>query len=71
MPRGPLLDVVLFDIDDTLYSTTAFADDARRNAVAAMISQGLDVTEDGDVERIALRIERRMREGLICKGATI
>lgn len=40
---GPLLDLVFFDIDDTLYSTTAFSDSARRNAVAAMIRAGLDV----------------------------
>ncbi len=39
----PLLDVVLFDIDDTLYSTTAFATEARRNAVLGMIDAGLDV----------------------------
>lgn len=42
----PALDAVLFDIDDTLYSTTAFAHDARRNAVQAMIAQGLDVPEE-------------------------
>src|SRR5262245_36906135 len=53
MPRGPLLDVVLFDIDDTLYSTTAFADDARRNALAAMIAQGLDVSEEDGVRELA------------------
>lgn len=46
MADAPLLDVVLFDIDDTLYSTTAFAIDARRNAIQAMITQGLDVPED-------------------------
>jgi putative hydrolase of the HAD superfamily len=41
-----LLDAVLFDIDDTLYSTTAFAREARRNAVAAMIAHGLDLPEE-------------------------
>ncbi len=46
MPEAPLLDVVLFDIDDTLYSTTAFAIDARRNAVQAMITHGLAIAED-------------------------
>jgi putative hydrolase of the HAD superfamily len=45
-PPAPSLDVVLFDIDDTLYSTTAFATDARRNAVSAMVREGLQVTED-------------------------
>jgi putative hydrolase of the HAD superfamily len=49
---APALDVVLFDIDDTLYSTTAFAQDARRNAVLAMINQGLDVPEDEALREI-------------------
>jgi putative hydrolase of the HAD superfamily len=48
---GPSLDIVFFDIDDTLYSTTAFANSARRNAVAAMIGEGLRTTlEDGITE---------------------
>jgi putative hydrolase of the HAD superfamily len=37
------LRAVLFDIDDTLYSTTEFARLARENAVQAMIDAGLDV----------------------------
>ncbi len=37
---------VLFDIDDTLFSTTQFARVARRNAVRAMCRAGLDVPED-------------------------
>ncbi len=45
-PGGPLLDVVLFDVDDTLYSTTEFAEKARRWAVRAMIEKGLDIGED-------------------------
>ena len=49
---SPALDVVLFDIDDTLYSTTAFATDARRNAVAAMVREGLDVTEEEGVREL-------------------
>ncbi len=36
------LDAIFFDIDDTLFSTTVFADKARRNAVDAMIRAGLD-----------------------------
>ena len=52
MVRGPALDVVLFDIDDTLYSTTAFANDARRNALAAMVAQGLDVSEEEGVREL-------------------
>lgn len=40
------LDVLLFDIDDTLCPTTAFAGRARRNAVRAMISAGLRASED-------------------------
>lgn len=43
MPAAPRLDVVLFDIDDTLYSTTAFAASARRAAVEAMVAHGLDL----------------------------
>ncbi|MCB9879735.1 MAG: HAD-IA family hydrolase [Planctomycetes bacterium] len=35
------LDAIFFDIDDTLFSTTVFADKARRNAVDAMIRAGL------------------------------
>ena len=37
----PPLDAILFDIDDTLFSTSDFADRARRNAVQAMILHGL------------------------------
>ena len=43
---GAAIDVVLFDLDDTLYSTTAFARKARRDAVAAMVREGLGVSED-------------------------
>lgn len=41
------LRAILFDVDDTLYSTTTFADQARRNAILAMIRMGLklDVEE--------------------------
>jgi len=40
------LRAVLFDIDDTLYSTTQFARVARHNAVQAMIRTGLDLPEE-------------------------
>jgi putative hydrolase of the HAD superfamily len=40
------LKTILFDIDDTLFSTSAFAQRARRNAVRAMIAAGLDVPEE-------------------------
>jgi len=40
------LRAVLFDIDDTLFSTTQFARVARRNAVRAMIQTGLDLPEE-------------------------
>ena len=40
---SPALDIVFFDIDDTLYSTTAFAERARRAAIGAMIDAGLDI----------------------------
>ena len=39
------LTAVFFDIDDTLYSTTAFAAGARRNAIRAMVAAGLRVGE--------------------------
>ena len=40
------LDAVLFDIDDTLFSTTVFARRARRAAVEAMVAAGLDLDPD-------------------------
>jgi putative hydrolase of the HAD superfamily len=39
------LRAVLFDIDDTLFSTTQFARVARTNAVRAMVEAGLDLPE--------------------------
>lgn len=44
MPRIPMK-AVFFDIDDTLYSTTRFAERARMNAVRAMIRAGLRIAE--------------------------
>ena len=49
----PELRTVLFDVDDTLFSTTAFANRARRNAVRAMIAAGLDVPEDEAVHELS------------------
>ena len=43
---APTLDIVFFDLDDTLYSTTAFSERARRASVRAMIEHGLQMTED-------------------------
>ena len=40
------LDVILFDVDDTLYSTTEFALKARRWAVRAMIEKGFKADEE-------------------------
>jgi len=42
----PRLKAVLFDIDDTLFSTTEFASRARRDAVEAMRRHGLKVPAD-------------------------
>lgn len=42
----PDLKAVLFDLDDTLFSTTAFAKRARLNAVQAMRAAGLDFPEE-------------------------
>ncbi len=53
MPILPQLDVVLFDLDDTLYSTTAFAETARREAIRAMVAAGLDLTEDEGVQELS------------------
>jgi putative hydrolase of the HAD superfamily len=49
----PLLDVVLFDVDDTLYSTSEFSRTARRNAVRAMIAHGLEVPEAEAFEELS------------------
>jgi putative hydrolase of the HAD superfamily len=40
------LAAILFDIDDTLFSTSEFADKARRAAIAAMIAHGLRTEPD-------------------------
>jgi putative hydrolase of the HAD superfamily len=41
-----VLRAIFFDIDDTLFSTSEFADVARRNAVRAMVRSGLNVEFD-------------------------
>jgi len=40
------LKALLFDIDDTLFSTSDFAERARRNAIRAMIQYGLKMDEE-------------------------
>ncbi len=40
------LDAVFWDIDDTMFTTTAFAKRARERAIAAMIERGLDHPAD-------------------------
>ena len=40
------LSIVFFDIDDTLYSTSAFGRQARRNAVEAMVEAGLQTSTE-------------------------
>lgn len=37
---------VLFDLDDTLYNSSSFADRARKEAVRMMVDAGLDTTEE-------------------------
>jgi putative hydrolase of the HAD superfamily len=44
MPRP--IKAVLFDIDDTLFSTSDFAERARRNAIRSMIQYGLKMDEE-------------------------
>jgi putative hydrolase of the HAD superfamily len=46
LDRVSRLRAVLFDIDDTLFSTSDFARKARTNAVRAMIRAGLDLPEE-------------------------
>lgn len=46
----PPLQAIFFDIDDTLFSTTVFADKARRAAVDAMVRAGLQA-ERADATR--------------------
>jgi putative hydrolase of the HAD superfamily len=41
-----VLDAIFFDIDDTLFSTSVFAEKARRSAVEAMIAAGLRAERD-------------------------
>jgi putative hydrolase of the HAD superfamily len=43
----PVLKAVFFDIDDTLYSTTSFAAQARANSVDALIRYGLKAPREG------------------------
>lgn len=43
---GRDLDAIFFDIDDTLFSTSVFADKARRSAIDAMIRAGLRAEHD-------------------------
>jgi putative hydrolase of the HAD superfamily len=47
------LDAIFFDIDDTLFSTTVFADKARRNAVDAMIRAGLRADRSDAMRELA------------------
>lgn len=49
---------VLFDIDDTLFSTTEFARNARARAVDAMIDTGLEATH----EEISAELQEVVRE---------
>lgn len=49
----PQLRALFFDVDDTLYSTSAFAAAARRNAMQAMIDHGLGVDIDALLAELA------------------
>ena len=51
------LDAVFFDIDDTLFSTTRFAEKARRASIDAMIEMGLTIDPD-DAYRELLEVIR-------------
>jgi putative hydrolase of the HAD superfamily len=54
----PQLKAILFDVDDTLFSTTEFARKARGNAVRAMLQAGLDLPE----ETVARELEEVLAE---------
>ncbi|HZV01992.1 MAG TPA: TIGR02253 family HAD-type hydrolase [Planctomycetota bacterium] len=45
MPNA-LLDAIFFDVDDTLFSTSQFAEKAREASVDAMIKVGLEIERD-------------------------
>ena len=47
------LDAIFFDIDDTLFSTTVFADKARRAALQAMIHAGLRADLDACMKELS------------------
>ncbi len=51
MAKKPLK-ALFFDIDDTLYSSTEFAANARRQAAQAMIRTGLKVDEETIIEEL-------------------
>lgn len=44
--------VVFFDVDDTLYDSSTQTEQARRNAIKAMIEAGLDMDEDKALEAL-------------------
>ncbi len=48
---------IFFDIDDTIYSTTEFAAQARRNAVEAMLDAGLQMDADECLKELEEVIE--------------
>ncbi len=58
MSDRPRLRAVFFDIDDTLFSTSEFAETARRNAARAMRRAGLDV----DAEEILRELKEVVSE---------
>ncbi|RMH68395.1 MAG: TIGR02253 family HAD-type hydrolase [Gemmatimonadetes bacterium] len=47
-----MLKAIFFDIDDTLYSTSDFAREARRNSVQAMIQAGLNMAEEDCIREL-------------------
>lgn len=51
------LDAIFFDIDDTLFSTSVFAEKARRNAVEAMLNVGLKASKEALLKELAEVVE--------------
>ncbi len=54
MPSSPKIKAALFDIDDTLFPSTEFAEMARQNAANAMVAAGLK----SDTEKVLAKLKQ-------------
>jgi len=53
-----MVKAIIFDIDNTLFPSTDFAELARRNAITAMIEAGMDVDENTAYRKLRKVIDR-------------